>query len=81
MTEHRSETRVQGDAGELNRGLGQARVGQATPGPLENPHLAPAAGGPGSGSGEGTQPSPPSGDPDDTVRRLRSRQKPAPDAA
>jgi len=81
MPEHRSETRVQGDPGELNRGLGQARVGQAAPGPLENPQLAPAAGGPGSGSGEGTQPSPPSGDPDDTVSRLRSRQMLAPDAA
>jgi hypothetical protein len=51
MTDARDEGRAQGDPGEANRGIGQERVGESSPGPRQRP-LDPAAGGPGSGAGE-----------------------------
>lgn len=40
-----------GDPGEANRGLGQARVGEPSPTPRQRSERAPAAGGPGVGVG------------------------------
>jgi hypothetical protein len=51
MTERADAGRSDGDPGELNRGLGQQRVGEALPAPRQAPALAPAAGGPGAASG------------------------------
>jgi len=47
---------IDGEPGELNRGLGKQRVGEAGPGPLQRP-LDPAAGGPGTGAGSSATPS------------------------
>ena len=41
-----------GDPGEANRGIGQERVGEAGPGSVQRPPLAPAAGGPGTGDAQ-----------------------------
>jgi hypothetical protein len=64
MTDPSSDRRIDGDAGEANRGVGQERVGETRPGPVQRPPFAPAAGGPGTGAGVGTTPAPPSGEPE-----------------
>lgn len=47
---------IDGDPAELNRGLGQERVGEPGAGPDQRP-LDPAAGGPGTGAGSSADPS------------------------